>query len=50
MGQHTCGVQDEAGLADLASRCSFGKTRTIGTFRVLDYEKILAIYRRANEA
>ena len=46
----SCGRQDEAGLADLASRCSYGKTRTIGTFRVLDYEKILAIYRRANEA
>ena len=46
----SCGVQDEAGLADLASRCSYGKTRTIGTFRVLDYEKILAVYRRANEA
>ena len=50
LGELSCGVQDEAGLADLASRCSFGKTRTIGTFRVLDYEKILAIYRRANEA
>ena len=45
-----CGKQDEAGLVDLASRCSYGKTRTIGTFRVLDYESILAIYRRANEA
>ena len=50
LGELSCGKQDEAGLADLASRCSYGKTRTIGTFRVLDYEKILAIYRRANEA
>lgn len=50
LGELSCGRQDEAGLADLASRCSYGKTRTIGTFRVLDYESILAIYRRANEA
>ena len=50
LSELSCGAQDEAGLEDLASRCSFGKTRTIGTFRVLDYEKILAIYRRANEA
>lgn len=50
LGELSCGKQDEAGLADLASRCSYGKTRTIGTFRVLDYKSILAIYRRANEA
>ena len=50
LGELSCGKQDEAGLADLASRCSYGKTRTIGTFRVLDYESILVIYRRANEA
>lgn len=50
LGELSCGRQDEAGLADLASRCSYGKTRTIGTFRVLDYESILAIYHRANEA
>ena len=50
LGELSCGKQDEAGLADLANRCSYGKTRTIGTFRVLDYESILAIYRRANEA
>ena len=50
LGELSCGKQGEAGLADLASRCSYGKTRTIGTFRVLDYESILAIYRRANEA
>ena len=50
LSELSCGKQDEAGLADLASRCSYGKTRTIGTFRVLDYESILAIYRRANEA
>ena len=48
--QLSCGKQDEDGLAELASRCSYGKTRTIGTFRVLGYDQILAIYRRANEA
>ena len=41
LGELSCGKQDEAGLADLASRCSYGKTRTIGTFRVLDYERSL---------
>ncbi len=48
--QLSCGKQDEDGLTELASRCSYGKTRTIGTFRVLGYDQILAIYRRANEA
>lgn len=48
--QLSCGKQDEDGLTELASRCSYGKTRTIGTFRVLCYDQILAIYRRANEA
>ena len=42
------GIQDEAGLADLAARCSFQKTRTIGSFRVLGYEDMLEIYRLAN--
>ena len=46
----SCGRQDEAGLQDLASRCSFGKSRSIGTFRTLDYNGILAVYRKANEA
>ena len=50
LGELSCGRQDEAGLNDLALRCSRNKGRTIGTFRVLDYESILAIYRRANEA
>ena len=48
--QLSCGKQDEDGLTELASRCSYGKTRTIGTFRVLGYDQILAIYRSANEA
>ena len=32
----------------LAELCSYGKTRTIGSFRVLDHEKIFAIYQAAN--
>jgi len=42
------GVQDEAGLADLALRCTYQKTREIGSFRRLGYDDILAIYRAAN--
>lgn len=33
---------------ELAGLCSYGKTRTIGTFKVLDHEKIHAIYMAAN--
>ena len=44
-----CGKQDEAGQLDLAERCSFGRSRTIGSFRKLGYDDILAIYRMANE-
>jgi alcohol dehydrogenase YqhD (iron-dependent ADH family) len=42
------GVQDEDGLADLALRCSYQKTREIGSFRRLGYDDILEIYRAAN--
>lgn len=42
------GVQDEAGLCDLAARCSYQQTRTIGSFRVLGYEQMLEIYRLAD--
>ena len=42
------GVQSEAGLAELADRCSFRKSRTIGNFRVLGYADMLEIYRLAN--
>ncbi len=33
---------------ELAALCSYGKTRTIGTFKVLDHEAISAIYEVAN--
>ena len=42
------GEQDETGIEDLALRCSFRKSRTVGTFRKLDYEDMLQIYRAAN--
>ena len=45
----SCGVQDEAGLYDLALRCSRNRGRTIGTFRVLDFEGMLNVYQMANK-
>ena len=39
------GDLDPEALADL---CSYGKTRSIGSFKVLDHEAILEIYRQAN--
>ena len=44
-----CGEQPEEAIVDLAMRCSFRKTRTIGSFRVLAYDDILAIYQAANK-
>ena len=43
-----CPIQTEEELQDLARRCTFYGARTIGSFRVLGYEDILAIYRMAN--
>ena len=40
------GELDVEALADL---CSYGKTRTIGSFKVLDHEAILDIYQKANQ-
>lgn len=48
MSQLSCGVQPESVLKDLAYRCAYGNTRTIGSFQVLNYADILAIYRLAN--
>ncbi|MCL2249745.1 MAG: iron-containing alcohol dehydrogenase [Oscillospiraceae bacterium] len=43
------GVPDDAefDIEELASLCSYNKTRTIGSFQVLDYNDILEIYRLA---
>ena len=43
-----CGVQTEEQLEELAYRCTFKDTRTIGTFKVLGHEDIKAIYTMAN--
>ena len=43
-----CGVLTEEALAELALRCTFYGKRTIGSFQVLEYDDILAIYRLAN--
>lgn len=48
LSQLSCGVQPESVLEDLAYRCAFGNTRTIGSFQVLDHDDILAIYCLAN--
>ena len=42
------GVQSEDVLRELTERCTFGGTRTIGSFRVLDGKDILKIYQAAN--
>ncbi len=43
------GLQEEEDLRDLARRCSFYGTRTIGSFKVLDEEDIYNIYKSANK-
>ena len=43
-----CGVLSQPVLEELAHRCTFFGTRTIGSFRVLDEADILDIYRLAN--
>ena len=48
LSELSCGVLSEDVLEDLAFRCTFRGTRTIGTFKVLDHNDILAIYRMAN--
>ncbi len=42
------GVQDDTVLRDLAYRCSYQRSRTIGTFKELEEEAIYAIYKEAN--
>lgn len=41
-------AQEPAVLADLADLCSYGKSRTIGSFQVLTYADVLAIYQLAS--
>ena len=43
-----CGVLTDEALEEMAVRCTFYGKRTIGSFRVLGREDILAIYKLAN--
>ena len=43
------GVLSEEQLRELTERCTFFRTRTVGKFRPLDYDDILAVYRMANK-
>ena len=47
-GELSCGVVTEEQVRDLAWRCTYYGSRTIGTFRVLGHDDILAIYTMAN--
>ena len=49
IGELPCGVQSEEGIEDLALRCSYQKTRSVGSFRALSYDDIYAIYHAANQ-
>lgn len=42
------GVQNDEIVRDMAYRCAYEGTRTIGTFRVLNQQDIYEIYRKAN--
>lgn len=44
------GVQDDGILRDLAYRCTYHRTRAIGTFQLLGEEAIYQIYKAANHA
>lgn len=55
IGMPTCfsesrelGIQTEETLRDLAFRCSYQNSRTIGTFQILSEEDIYNIYKEAN--
>lgn len=48
IGELSCGVQDEAGIEDLAARVSYHGTRRVGTLVSLDHEALREIYAMAN--
>ncbi len=43
------GILSDTELDALAVKCTYGKSRTIGSFKVLDYDDILKIYEAANK-
>ena len=48
IGQLSCGVQDAAGVEDLAARVSYHGTRRVGTLVSLDHEALREIFALAN--
>ena len=48
IGELSCGVQDEAGIEDLAARVSYHGTRRVGTLVSLDNEALREIFAMAN--
>ena len=48
IGEVSCGVQDEAGIEDLAARVSYHGTRRVGTLVSLDHEALREIFAMAN--
>ena len=44
----SCGVQDAAGVEDLAARVSYHGTRRVGTLVSLDHEALREIFEMAN--
>jgi alcohol dehydrogenase YqhD (iron-dependent ADH family) len=50
LGELGIGLIPETVLDELADNCTYGKTRTIGSFMVLGYDDIRRIYAAANKA
>ena len=48
IGELSCGVQDEAGIEDLAARVSYHGTRRVGTLVSLDHGALREIFAMAN--
>lgn len=48
IGALSCGVQDAAGVEDLAARVSYHGTRRVGTLVSLDHEALREIFKMAN--
>ena len=48
IGALSCGVQDAAGVEDLAARVSYHGTRRVGTLVSLDHEALREIFEMAN--
>ena len=40
---------DDKEIENIAEECTFGKSRTIGSFKILNYDDIKAIYNACRE-